>query len=1015
MIFNEPIHAQIPSFVTFRGKQYAQINNEWKAYNPTTQTFSKICDKDITIKFKEFITTEQREDIETKYGLVFERSTKTGWRDYHFTTGSLLPIAIAIAENYLVKNIAFNYEGHTSSSIPDDPQYINQNYLQKIKHDLVLSDPTINLQNKNCKVLVAVIDNGVNINAIDLNKYAVAGKPGVSPSQLNENLPEDDWTSKLNPSMGNQTENNVYPQNLITDDYKGVNVFYNTNDPFYKNPTSNSAKFTHGIPMSHIIAAKANNSTDVTGIAGGWTYEDESGVSGNTTAEILPINIFEDTEETFESKYLKYALEYARLMGAKVVNMSIGIEGQVDPNLYPDIEEELERCFNQNMFLVGSSGNKNQLVFWNNTIDYPAHSKYVFSVGASTSIDGKWVKSKYLKGESVHGPLPYNYYAEGLDVIAPGGDAWITSIDDNGNVYNADGTSAASAVVSGIAANMFCIMPCINNYVMANILRETADKVQANSGAYYTNLTNSSSGQSTSGYGFGRVNEYAALKACQDWAIDIDYPYYNPDLYIKDCKDDEGYVGIKYVCNGISDKSTDIWVRNTNDGYNNQTTESLNSTGNYFIYVRINNRGCAANTDGQLKVHWSKAATNTSWPQNWNGNNSLGNLIMSIILPSIKPGESKIFEIPWNFTGPMSNLSLGPNEVCLMGRLENITNDVINPTDGSMEANNNLSLHNLVVLKTSPKPDPTKSYPYFDSGADLPVGIKIGIENPSNVTKDYNFHFQVPPNLSGLDITQDADLLVYFDEESWICFSSNNKLSIPGIEIIGDRKIRITENNITINNVTLPANTRYQIYVGSNMLAEKQQIGNYSYRIGQSIGDNIIWEGAENIVFENNFRTPFNANAGLDKLVSKNENFNIAASDINEDASYKWYDVNNNLVATGRLSSISVDSPQNIILEVIAQIDNFTSRDTMEVNIKKGSIVSISPNPTSATTNITCALDDNLTAQLILTNGLSTNVYEINSLNPSISIDFTNKNIGTYNLVLIINGIITDFKTILKN
>jgi hypothetical protein len=74
------------------------------------------------------------------------------------------------------------------------------------------------------------------------------------------------------------------------------------------------------------------------------------------------------------------------------------------------------------------------------------------------------------------------------------------------------------------------------------------------------------------------------------------------------------------IYNGPQYLSYDIWCRNQNDGLTNAThqnpiNDGINPT---YVYVRVRNRGRYVSQGTEdLKLYWSKAATNLTWPQHW--------------------------------------------------------------------------------------------------------------------------------------------------------------------------------------------------------------------------------------------------------------------------------------------------------------------------------------------------------------------------------------------------------------
>jgi hypothetical protein len=150
----------------------------------------------------------------------------------------------------------------------------------------------------------------------------------------------------------------------------------------------------------------------------------------------------------------------------------------------------------------------------------------------------------------------------------------------------------------------------------------------------------------------------------------------NFDLSMKDKPEDNGN-NAGYSFHWDLDDSPDIWVRNNNDGLTHQVHENpeyalLDPT---YVYVRITNLSCVPSTGTeQLSLYWTRASSNSSWPQNWDGTDPLlGNIIGDTLIPVIQPGDSAILEFTW-FIDENTGVGTTWNN-CLLARIENSTVD----------------------------------------------------------------------------------------------------------------------------------------------------------------------------------------------------------------------------------------------------------------------------------------------------------------------------------------------------
>jgi hypothetical protein len=195
------------------------------------------------------------------------------------------------------------------------------------------------------------------------------------------------------------------------------------------------------------------------------------------------------------------------------------------------------------------------------------------------------------------------------------------------------------------------------------------------------------------------------------------------DLYLKDNTELMLHTRDRGEEPNIGDiwESGDIWVRNQNDGFTNDTNEEaeyINSTTPVYVYVRVRNRGCSASaiSEHQLSLHWSKGNGNSSstWPSYWNGTITngygvvMGDEISTQTIPVIGAQESKILEFEWfppdpdNFNGNSSNFRL-------LARKEGSTNDPMAVAEGSdvddnVDDNNNIAGRGITIVNNAPLP-----------------------------------------------------------------------------------------------------------------------------------------------------------------------------------------------------------------------------------------------------------------------------------------------------------------------
>ncbi len=236
----------------------------------------------------------------------------------------------------------------------------------------------------------------------------------------------------------------------------GYDYVNHDNDPY--------DDYWHGTHVAGILAAMGNNGIGVAGVAWG-----------------VRIRAYKVLDETGEGSYFNLisAIHGAIDDGVRVVNISLG--GNEDSDI---LREAVRKAHDAGILLVAAVGNDGS-----RKVYYPAAYPEVLAVAATGANDDR---------------APYSNYGDEVDLAAPGGDgAPIISTVPNGLYSGAVGTSMATPHVSGAAALLMSLRPDLTNDEVADILKETCDKVGLY--VYDSNGWNQY-------LGYGRINLSKALE-----------------------------------------------------------------------------------------------------------------------------------------------------------------------------------------------------------------------------------------------------------------------------------------------------------------------------------------------------------------------------------------------------------------------------------------------------------------------------------------------------------------------
>ncbi len=219
-----------------------------------------------------------------------------------------------------------------------------------------------------------------------------------------------------------------FPTNLWTDanGNHGWNTYKNSSDisPIYKSDGTAFNNTGHGTHVAGIIGSPANGSNLI-----GAAYN----------AELMLINAAHYENDTdvpsFYLDDLLEAIDYARINGADIINLSLGLLGGQSNQL----ENYINKAYNEGIAIIAAAGNQGASTEVAQAI--PAAYENVIGVMASDKTDPSQLA--YFSNYDPSG----KYY----DVTAPGFELLSCSIEA-GKVAYMNGTSQASPLVAACAA-----------------------------------------------------------------------------------------------------------------------------------------------------------------------------------------------------------------------------------------------------------------------------------------------------------------------------------------------------------------------------------------------------------------------------------------------------------------------------------------------------------------------------------------------------------------------------------
>lgn len=305
-----------------------------------------------------------------------------------------------------------------------------------------------------------------------------------------------------------------------------------------------------------------------------------------------------------------------------------------------------------------------------------------------------------------------------------------------------------------------------------------------------------------------RITHKGVLANPQDFSIIINLVP-SDDLYVRDSPEDIGNepnVETAAVLGTNFWSSSDIWIRQTNDGFTNQTSEPIEYTSGVpnYIYVRVKNKGCLPQT-ADLRVYWAKASTGLSWSSQWvNYVTTYAGCTASLygdeITPSTNitvPAQSEqIFEIPWQPNNPDDyNCFVDPFHFCLLARIETSPAAPYGMTfpEGSSvwsntKDNNNIAWKNVIINNVVP-------------GITQPFGTTI-VRNIDKETRFINLNFVSLKDDINQDLNEYKRIRLHFPQGFLKRWAEGGKQG-RGIVMVNDSVIELTSANATMQHIFL--------------------------------------------------------------------------------------------------------------------------------------------------------------------------------------------------------------------
>lgn len=425
-----------------------------------------VATREITAKFKPGVKRQTIQKLLNDYDLEIHRTSE-------FDPHKRILVPKRDIDERLTLDLA-----NSLSELTDDVSFANPNFIAEYRKGALPGDPLLkgqwHLENTGLKkglkgedvdafcawkitagspdVVIAIVDDGVDINHPDLKKNIWRNPDRKAKDKHGRNFYDD--TVDPNPRYFNPPYDNVEVNDI------------------------------HGTPCAGVAAATGNKSGGV-------------GIAYNS--KILPVKIF-GADSLAPNDRVADAIRYAGLH-AQIVSCS----------WHTAFNADLETAIND--VALNGRGGKGTLVFcatgnaYDSSVYFPAKHKLAFAIGASNDQGIRCDYSNYGPGIDFVAP------SGDPDRNRPGVITTDVSFKNRGfnlkgSYYDDfDGTSCATPLAAGVAALILSVNPSLSRDEVYDILVRSSDKIDKKEGKYKKGYSNQ--------YGYGRVNACNAVTLAQ--------------------------------------------------------------------------------------------------------------------------------------------------------------------------------------------------------------------------------------------------------------------------------------------------------------------------------------------------------------------------------------------------------------------------------------------------------------------------------------------------------------------
>lgn len=461
--------------------------------------------------------------------------------------------------------------------------------------------------------------------------------------------------------------------------------------------------------------------------------------------------------------------------------------------------------------------------------------------------------------------------------------------------------------------------------------------------------------------------------------------------------------------------SSDVWLRNQDDGIEHQVTENPNISStkrDFYVYTKVRNRGVKPYTGNgwSLSTWWAESSMVISrdvWEGKCTNTKSMvgKNVDDESIEDRIEPGDSLVI----GYYGVISKkdfdkMNPGDKHICLLSNVykDDEMSDIYSNDDDYV-----LSVWNTDRLAQCNRVDLTAKF----------TGEKSFDINLFNFAKGISSYVLALHTINTEEpVTSRVRMKMGMSSGLMDSWKGNGANGIDvKLDVVADNSILLNSDSAVVADLQIAPRKKEKISFRFNRLANKAVTAKCDEQLDVAVFDAATGRclGGETFVIPLTPRAAMNPE--ITKTLNSDGTYTLTATNVNEDVSYEWHDKDGRVIGTGKTITVPANSSNvEYSLEVKAVSDAAISNATMAVE-RIPMISDVHATPEGAAVSFSAPVRNGTTARIVFaTDASNCYDYNIESNVKNCMLPIPKSSRGVYQIMLIEGGKVIETRKFVK-